>query len=283
MILNFFNSLKVKVLPFILISLVAFCFMDCKSEVSMEKQQKAFHVDAEGNLLNKKGNVVKKAGEFKLEGGYYVDSNGERIKRNIDKTKEKINAKMDATKEKLSEAKDKMGEKMGEAKEKMGEKMGAAKEKMGEKMGETKEKLGAAVGNTKEAVSDMTAKTAESVKANFNKLFNTKAVGTTYALSKIEFKGKTHRITKMSMEEVEGLAAALKEHPESRIQVQVHTSDGETKKECREISKLRAEVIKDMMVTLGVNEDQISSKGLGLTVEDAAKAVANTAEIVVEG
>ena len=209
MILNFINSLKVKVLPFILISLVAFCFMDCKSEVSMEKQQKAFHVDAEGNLLNKKGNVVKKAGEFKLEGGYYVDSNGERIKRDIDKTKEKLNAKVDATKEKLTE-------KMGETKEKLSE----AKEKMGEKMGETKEKLGAAVGDSKEAISEMTAKTAESVKANFNKLFNTKAVGTTYALSKISFEGKTHRINDMSMEEVKGLAEALKEHPESRIQVQ---------------------------------------------------------------
>jgi len=60
MMLNLFKSLRVKILPFILISLVAFCFMDCKTEVSMEKQQKAFHVDAQGNLLNKKGNVVKR-------------------------------------------------------------------------------------------------------------------------------------------------------------------------------------------------------------------------------
>jgi len=168
---------------------------------------------------------------------------------------------------------------MGETKEKLS----ATKEKMGEKMGETKDKLGAAVGSTKEAVGEMTAKTAESVKANFNKLFNTKAVGTAYALSKISFDTESHRITDMSVEEVKGLAAALKEHPESRIQVQVHTSDGKSKKECREISKLRAEVVKDMLVTLGVGAEQISSKGLGLTVEDAAKAVANTVEVIVEG
>jgi len=67
--LNFFSTLKVKIVPYILIALVAFCFMDCKSEVSMEKQQKAFHVDAEGNLLNKKGNLVKKGVEFRLKGG----------------------------------------------------------------------------------------------------------------------------------------------------------------------------------------------------------------------
>lgn len=253
MMLNFFGSLKVKILPYILISCVAFFFMDCKSEVSMEKQQKAFHVDANGNLLNKKGKLVKKAGEFKLEGGYYVDGNGDRIKRDIDKTKEKIK-----------------------------EKVGQTKEKLNETMGETKEKLSTAVGNTKEVVGNVTAKTTESVKANFNKLFNTKAVGTTYPLPEIEFDTKSHRITKMSKAEVEGLAAALKEHPASRIQVQVHTSDGETKKECREISKLRADVVKNMLVTLGVKADQISSKGLGLTVEDAAKAVANTVEVVVE-
>lgn len=250
---NYLNSFKAKLLPYILISLVAFCFMDCKSEVSMEKQQKAFHVDAEGNLLNKKGKLVKKAGEYKLEGGYYVDNNGERLKRDIDKAKEKLNSTVDKTKEKLSKT-----------------------------ANESKEKLSTALDNTKETVSNVASNTKESVKANFNKLFNTKAVGTAYTLPGIEFDKKSHRITKMSMEEVEGLAAALKEHPESRIQVQVHTADGEDKAACKEMSDLRAKVIKDMMVTLGVNADQISFKGLGLTVSDAAKAVANTVEVIVE-
>lgn len=264
MILNFLSSFKAKVLPFILISFVAVFFMDCKTEVSMEKQQKAFHVDANGNLLNKKGNLVKKAGEFKLEGGYYVDSNGERIKRDIDKAKEKINATVDKTKAKLSETADK------------------TKAKIGDAAGDTKETLGKAVDNTKEVVSNAASITAASVKENFNKLFNTKAVGTTYALHDIAFDTESHRITSMSKEEVEGLAAALKEHPASRIQVQVHTADGKTKSANKEISKLRAKVVKDMMVTLGVNADQISFKGLGLTTADAAKAVANTVEIVVE-
>ena len=250
---NFLNSFKAKTLSFLLICLVALFFTDCKSEVSMKKQQKAFYVDANGDLLNKKGKLVKKKGAFKLEGGYYVDNNGERIKRDIDKAKEKINETVDKTKEKLSEQMDK-----------------------------TKEKLSETMDKTKASVSSAAGASAEAVKDQFNKLFNTKAVGTAYTLPDIEFDKKSHRITKMSKAEVEGLAASLKEHPESRIQVQVHTADGKNKSECKEISGLRAEVIKDMLVTLGVNADQISSKGLGLTVEDAAKAVANKVEVVVE-
>lgn len=233
---------------------LVFLLTDCKSEVDMKKQQKAFYVDANGDLLNKKGVLVKKAGDFKLEGGYYVDGSGERIKRDIDKAKEKIN-----------------------------EKVGEAKEKLGSAAANTKEKLGSAVDNTKSAVSAAAANLSkDKVKANFNKLFNTKAVGTVYALSEIAFDKKSHRITKMSKEEVEGLAAALKDHPASRIQVQVHTADGKNKSQCKEIAGLRAEVVKKMLITLGVKEGQISSKGLGLTTEDAAKAVANTVEVVVE-
>jgi len=253
MIFKLFSFLK-KMVAFVAMIGFVFLLTDCKSEVNMKKQQNAFYVDANGNLLNKKGTLVKKAGDFKLEGGYYVDSSGEPIKRNIDKAKEKIN-----------------------------EKMGAAKEKLGSAAANTKEKLGSAAANTKDKLGAAAASLSkDNVKANFNKLFNTKAVGTVYALNDIGFDKKSHRITKMSKEEVEGLAAALKEHPDSRIQVQVHTADGKNKSDCKEIASLRAKVVKDMLVTLGVKADQISSKGLGLTTADAAKAVANTVEVVVE-
>lgn len=253
MTLKFSSSLKATILPLVLVSLVSIFFMNCKTDVSSKKQQSAFYVDADGNLMNKKGKLVKNAGEYKMEGGYYVDMNGERIKRNIDKTKEKINEKVGATKEKLSDA-----------------------------ASSTKEAMSNAASNTKEAMSNAASLTAAGVKDNFNKLFNTKAVGTAYALHDIAFDKESHRITGMSKEEVEGLAAALKEHPESRIQVQVHTSDGKNKAKCKKISSLRADVVKNMLVTLGVNADQISAKGLGLTATDAAKAVANTVEVVVE-
>jgi len=142
-------------LPLIALAGIAFLFTDCKSEVDMKKQQKAFYVDAEGNLLNKKGVLVKKAGDFKLEGGFYVDSNGETIKRDIDKAKEKLN------------------EKVGAAKDKLGSAVSDTKGKLGSAVSDTKEKLGSAVDNTKDAVSAAASMTTAGAKANFNKLFNT--------------------------------------------------------------------------------------------------------------
>ena len=235
------KTLKQLPVMIILGLIIAFQF-SCSSEVDMQKQQKAFYVDADGNLLNKKGDLVKKSGEFKMEGGFYVDSKGQYIQRKIDKTKEKINSKVDNTKDKLK---------------------GAAS-------------------NTREAVTLAANRTTESVKANFNEIFNTKAVGTIYPLPDIKFDPESHRITNFKKEDVEGMAASLKDHPASRIQVQVYTADAKSRNENKKISNLRADVVKQMLVTLGVKEDQISSKGMGLPTEDAAKAVANAVEVVVE-
>ncbi len=225
----------------------------CKSDVDMKKQQKAFYVDANGNLLNKKDQIVKKKGEFKLEGGYYIDNNGETIKRNIDKTKDKINKTVDNTKDKLKDA-----------------------------AAGTKDKIKNAAADSKKAVKVAANRTTESVKANFNELFNTKAVGTIYPLTEIKFNPKSHKITNFKKEDVEGMAAALKDNPASRIQVQVYTADAKSRAQNRKISKDRADLVMNMLVALGVSKEQISAKGMGLPTEDAAKAVANAVEVVVE-
>lgn len=238
MIKNFIKQF----LPFITIALMGVFITGCKSDASMQKQQKAFYVDADGNLLNKKGDLVKKAGEFKLEGGFYVDNKGQYIQRDIDKAKEKLNTKVD----------------------------------------ETKDKLKNATAKSKEAIKLAANRTTESVTQNFNKLFNTKAVGTIYPLPDIKFDKDSHRITNFKKEDVEGLAASLKDNPASRIQVQVYTADAKSRSANKKVSVLRADVVKQMLVTLGVNDDQISSKGMGLPTEDAAKAVANAVEVVVE-
>ncbi len=208
----------------------SFMIMGCKTDPDPRKQQKAFYVDANGDLLNKKDEIVKKKGDFKLEGGFFVDSDGNPIKRDIDKFKEKVNQTVD---------------------------------------------------KTKDAINDTANKTAEGVKKSFNKMFNTKVKGEAYQFTQVTFKEKSHRLTDIDLPEIKGLAEALKEHPASRIQVQVHTSEGKDRADCKKLANLRGQVVRDLLVTYGVDKEQVSVKGLGLTTEDAEKAVANVVEVVV--
>ncbi len=212
---------QVRLLSFLVAVLSISLIMGCASEPKPKEQQKAFYVDAEGNLKDKRDDIVKKAGEFKLENGYYVDNNGERINRRIDDTKEKINETVDKTK--------------------------------------------------------------EGMKTTFRSMFNTRVKGEAYVLTDIKFKEGSHLVKAYSKPEFMALIETLKEHPEGRIQVQAFTSEGKNKMECKELARLRAEHVKSMIVTLGGNKEQISSKGIGLTAKDAEKAVENRVEIRVEG
>lgn len=129
-------------------------------------------------------------------------------------------------------------------------------------------KIGSAIGGA-------ATKSADAMKKVFSGLFKSKEkVGSTYLMSKIVFDDESHRITDFSKGEVEGLAAALKDMPDAKIQVQVH---GDADKG---VTEKRAEVIKAMLVTLGVDKKQISSKGMG--ADDAAKAKDGKVEIKVE-
>jgi outer membrane protein OmpA-like peptidoglycan-associated protein len=101
----------------------------------------------------------------------------------------------------------------------------------------------------------------------------------TYALSNIEFKPENHMISNFSKAEVQGLAAALKENKTGQIEVQVYTADGKNAKDNNKRSDKRAQVIRDMLVTLGVGKDQIKAVGMGDT--DAEKAKMGKVDIVV--
>ncbi len=140
-------------------------------------------------------------------------------------------------------------------------------------------KIGNAVGGaakaTAGAVGDAAGATKDAFVNLFGGLFSKKEkIGSTYSLTQIEFNDENHRITNFSKAEVEGLAAALKAYPDAKIQVQVHSNDGD------KITGERAKVVRDMLVTLGVAKDQISAKGMG--DGDAAKASAEKVEIMVE-
>jgi len=106
--------------------------------------------------------------------------------------------------------------------------------------------------------------TFEEMKALFgDMLVRKKGASSTYSLSNIAFNSEDHKIYNYSKAEVMGLAAALKENNKGKVEVQVHTNDGRNSRDNRELSELRANVIRDMLVTLGVNSDQITAKGMG--------------------
>lgn len=131
------------------------------------------------------------------------------------------------------------------------------------------------------AIGGAAVKTADAFKDVFTGIFKSKEkVGSTYSLARIVFDEESHKITNFSKNEVEGLANALKSLPSAKIQVQVHSNDGDSDKQNKEFTKLRAEVVRDMLVTLGVDKKQISFKGMGK--EHATKADGEKVEIMVE-
>ncbi len=131
-------------------------------------------------------------------------------------------------------------------------KVGKAIGDAGKAVGDAGKAVGGAVGGAAE-------KTADFFKDTFGGMFKKKSSGeavTAYSLSKIAFDPTSHKITSMSKNEIEGLAAALKAYPESKITVQATGGD-------KKLSKMKAQVIHDMLVTLGVADKQINAKGMG--------------------
>ncbi len=127
-------------------------------------------------------------------------------------------------------------------------------------------KVGKAIGDAGKAVGGAVAgaagQTADAFKNLFGGMFKEKAEGATmtnYALHDIVFDPESNRITSFSKNEVEGLAAALKSMPDAKITVQVSSADGAKKG----VTKARAQVVHDMLVTLGVADKQIDAKGMG--------------------
>ena len=129
--------------------------------------------------------------------------------------------------------------------------------KMGKAIGDAGKAVGGAVGSA-------AGKTADFFKDSFGGMFKQKSEGGTvsaYNLSEIVFDKESHKITSFSKNEVEGLAAALKSYPDSKITVQATGGD-------KKLSKMKAQVIHDMLVTLGVSDKQISAKGMGEGAEN---------------
>lgn len=108
------------------------------------------------------------------------------------------------------------------------------------------------------AIGGAATKTADAFKDVFGGMFKKKTSGeavAAYSLTNIEF-DEAHKVVNFSKNEVLGLASALKAYPDSKIKVQVAGGDKKT-------SKMRATVVHDWLVTLGISDKQVSAEGLG--------------------
>jgi outer membrane protein OmpA-like peptidoglycan-associated protein len=121
-------------------------------------------------------------------------------------------------------------------------------------------KVGKAIGDAAKtaggAVAGAATKSADAIKGVFSKAFSKKDSGYSYSLTDISWEEGGNKITNFSKNEIMGLAAALKENADGKIEVQVNGAD-------KGLSKQRASVIRDQLVTLGVKANQISAKGMG--------------------
>ncbi len=141
-------------------------------------------------------------------------------------------------------------------------------DKAGNKLGRAWAKIVAAVKDAAGAAVDAAGAAATATKEAMTTLFTgliNKVEGskTEYSLSNIEFSEEGNRITNFSKNEIEGLAAALKVNADGKIVVRGYTNDGGGDMKNKALSKARANVVHDMLVTLGVKDSQISFKGMG--------------------
>ncbi len=240
-----------------------------------------YTVDGAGNLVDEAGTVIKKAGEFNVD---EIESLSSKTTTIVSDGKEKLETvTTDAGGEALKQMKltlDDGGNLVNEAGE-IQYKAGEFKEVNGYYVDGKGNRIGRVWEKIKKAVGDAAEKTADFFKGTFGNMFK-KEPGTssTYTLSKMDFDPESHKLTYFSKAEFEGLAAALKANPDSKISVQVHTNDGGAEKKNNTLTKMRAEQIQLMLTALGVNKKQLSTKGMGST--DAAKAGKNAIEIVVK-
>ncbi len=204
--------------------------------------------DAAGNAAT----AVSGAGAFTLNaGGDLLDSNGKVISKAGEFTKSKDGYYVDK-----------------------------AGNKIGKWLAGAKDKVVGAANKAGDAVAGAAGKTADAMKNTFEKMFKKESgAASAYNLSQIKWNPENHKIENFSKAEVEGLAAALKANPSSKIKVQVHTSEGKNAIQNKAIAAARADVVEKMLIALGVGKGQISSKGV---TKDAAKSAKNVVEILVD-
>lgn len=106
----------------------------------------------------------------------------------------------------------------------------------------------------------------------------------------IRFVGDTSEIAVDSLTIVEELAVALMEGPElGNVQIEVHTDDSGAASYARRLSQERADVVRTLLLDLGVKRRRITAKGFGPdhplvpNISDANRRYNNRVQVMIRG
>lgn len=200
-------------------------------------------------ILDASGNLVDKTGKVLVDAANIPSSLLDRIKAFL--------GKYSSTKLSVDEAGN-LVDASGKVIYKAGDftqKDGFYYDKAGNKLGRIWGKIVKAIKDAANAVGDAATATIAGMKSLFSDLVTKKeGAKQQYALTNIQWKDNGSRITGFSKAEVEGLAAALKANANGKIVVNGFADD-------KKLAKDRANVVHDMLVTLGVKKSQISFEG----------------------
>jgi outer membrane protein OmpA-like peptidoglycan-associated protein len=84
-----------------------------------------------------------------------------------------------------------------------------------------------------------------------------------FTLQDLAFDTASHQLTPQALATLDGVAAALRAHPEAVVLVEGHTDAQGDPAENLALSMRRASRVKQALVERGVSEDRISTAGIG--------------------
>jgi outer membrane protein OmpA-like peptidoglycan-associated protein len=84
-----------------------------------------------------------------------------------------------------------------------------------------------------------------------------------FTMGDFAFDTATHELTPQALAAIDGVAAALRAHPEAVVLVEGHTDSRGDAAENVQLSRRRAGAVKQALVNRGVSEDRITTAGFG--------------------
>ena len=156
---------------------------------------------------------------------------------------------------------------------KLGAKIKNAAVKTGDAAANAANKTGNAVGNAANAAGGALSAAGMKAMDTFSGMFKKGSSASAFTLHDITFDPTSNKITDYNKDEVMALAAALKADPSAKVEIQAFSNAGKNAIKNKAIATSRAALIQQILTTLGVKGNQLSTKGMAAKDEANANAI----------